>query len=141
MLTKTFFALTIFSLFGLNLSALEISILGAKENHQTYSTFHIRDKENFLCQEEKNDFDEVSQIVCAFSKSPTQKLKNIQNSFFQIDSQIKKKTFFLIIKPFKKMKLYPMLFDLTKDETIFSSDVKLSKHWMIIGYNEELPYI
>ncbi len=123
------------------LFALEVSLQGAKENHQDYSTLHLRDTDNFLCQEIKNDFKEVVEIVCAYSKSPSQKLNTIQNNFFKIDTQVKKKTFFLIIKPYQKMKLYPMIFDLTKDETLFNADVKLSKHWMIVGFNDTLPYI
>lgn len=123
-----------------NLFALEISLQGAKEEHKAFSSLHLADKDKFLCQEMKNDFDEVFKIVCAFSKSPSQKLQNIQNNFFKISTESKRKTFFLVIEPFFKMKLYPMVFDLTKDDTVFSSNVKLAKHWMIVGYQDKLPY-
>lgn len=126
---------------SINIFALEISLQGAKENYQAYSTLHLKDKDKFLCQEFKDDFNNVSKIVCAFSKSPSQKIQNLQNSFFEISSEVKKKTFFLTIKPYKKMKLFPMVFDLIKEETVFSSNVELSKHWMIIGYQDEIPYI
>jgi len=138
---KTFFALIIFSSLGLNLFALEISLSGAKENHKEYSTLHLRDLNHFLCQEIKNDFEEVEQIVCAFPKKPSQKIQTIQNNFFEIKTKIKNKTFFLIIKPFKKMKLYPMIFDLTKDEVIYTPKVKISKHWMVLGYVDKEPFI
>lgn len=138
---KTFFILLIFSLFGLNLQALDISISGAKENHKEYSTLHLRDENNFLCQEIKDDFDNVTKIVCAFDKEPTQKIQTLQNNFFQITTQIKNKTFFIVIKPYKKMKLYPMIFDLTKDTTIFHANAKISQHWMIVGYEENVPFI
>ncbi|QOY54358.1 flagellar protein [Candidatus Sulfurimonas marisnigri] len=123
------------------LFALEISIQGAKENHQDFSTLHLRDEDKFLCQDMKNDFDEIVKIVCAFSKSPSQKLKKIQNNFFEITTEVNKKTFFLIIKPYQKMKLLPIEFNLTKDDTVFSSNVKLSNHWMLIGYKNKLPYL
>lgn len=138
---KTLFAFILFNLLGLNLFALEISLSGAKENHKEYSTLHLRDTNNFLCQEIKDDFKEVTQIVCAFSKEPSQKIQEIQNNFFHISTQIKNKTFFLMIKPYKKMKLYPMIFDLSKDETIYSAKVKMSKHWMILGYEDKEPFI
>lgn len=141
MLKTILFTLLLASFSNLSLFALEISIQSAKENHKDYSVLHLTAKENFLCQEEINDFEEVVKIVCAFSKSPSKKLKKIQNSFFEISTQTKKKTFFLVIKPFAKMKLYPMVFDLTKDDTLFSSDVKLSKRWMVVGYRDEIPYI
>ena len=123
------------------LFALEVSLQGAQENHQEYSTLYLRDNNAFLCQEIKNDFEVTTKIVCAFSKSPVQKLNTIQNNFFKINTQTKNKTFFLVIEPYKKMKLYPMIFDLTKDETVFMSDVKMSKQWMIVGYEDKLPYI
>lgn len=123
------------------LFALEISLSGAKENFQDYSTLHLKDSDEFLCQETKNDFDEITQIVCAFSKQPRKELKTLQNDFFKIETQIKKETLFLIITPYHKLKQYPMVFNLTQDESIYQPNVKLSKHWMIIGYKEKLPYI
>lgn len=127
-------------LFYITTFALEISMQGAKENFQDYSTLHIKDQDKFLCQEIKNDFDAVVQIVCAFTKLPNQKIQKIQNNFFEVDTQIKQKTFFVIIKPFHKMKLLPMVFDLKKDDTLFNANIELSNHWMIVGYQDAVPY-
>ena len=129
------------TLLSINIFALEISLQGAKEDHKPYSTLHIKDKEKFLCQENKNEFDAVVEIVCAFAKSPSEKLQKLQNNFFEIDTQVKRKTFFLVIKPYQKMKLFPIIFDLTKEDTTFNSNVKLSDHWMIIGYGDDIPYL
>lgn len=136
---KLFLSLLIF--FSINSFALEISLSGAKENHQKYSILHIKDKNKFLCQKKIDDFDKIVGIICAFSAKPAQKFKKIQNDFFQIKTEIKNKTFFLIIKPFKNMKLIPVIYDLSKDTTTYDVDIKLSKHWMIIGYDKELPFI
>jgi len=133
--------IVLLTLFSFHVFALEISLQGAKENHLPYSTFHIKDSEKFLCQEFRNDFDAVSKIVCAFSKSPSQKIKKLQNNFFEIDTETKKETFFLVIKPFHKMKLFPMVYDLKKEDTTFSADIKLSDHWMIVGYVDEMPLL
>ena len=138
---KTILFAVIFYLSISSLDALEVSLQGAKENYKEYSTLYLRDSNDFLCQEIKDDFDVTRKVVCAFSKSPSEKLTTIQNNFFKIDTQIKNKTFFLIIEPYKKMKLYPMIFDLTKDETIFSSNVKMSKRWMLVGYENTIPYV
>ncbi|MEA1892293.1 MAG: flagellar protein [Campylobacterota bacterium] len=130
----------LFSL-SFNLYALEISLQGAKEDFQNYSTLHIKDNSKFLCQEIKNDFDITTKIVCAFPKSPSRKLKNLQNDFFKITTQIKNKTFFIIITPYNKLKLYSVIFNLHEDNTVFSANAKLAKHWMIVGYKKKLPYI
>ena len=133
--------MVLFFVLCINLFALEISITGAKENFSNYSTLHLRDNNSFLCQEIKNDFEEVTKIVCAFDKKPSNKIKNLQNNFFKIENKIKDKTFFLIITPFNKIKLFPMIFDMTSDKTVFQANVKMSNHWMIIGYIDKLPFI
>ena len=126
---------------SLSLGALEISINGAQENHQKFSTLHIKDDTKFVCQEIKDDFEVITKIVCAFSKKPNKTIQQLQNDFFKIDTIIKKKTFFLSITPFHKIKLMPVIFDLTKDETIYQPEVSIAQHWMIIGYLDELPLI
>ena len=123
------------------LFALEISINGAKEQHQKFSTLHISDDKNFVCQAIKDDYEITTKIVCAFSKRPTKSVKKLQNNFFKIDTIIKKKTFFLVITPFHKIKLMPVVFNLTTDETLYQPAVDISKHWMIIGYSNKLPLI
>lgn len=140
MLKSILFSLVLSQIFTLNIFALEISLQGAKENHQKFSILHIKDKEKFLCEKVKDDFDVTIKIICAFSKKPSQNINKLQNDFFLIDTQTKRKTFFLIIKPFKKMKLEPIVFNLAKDTSTYTSNVKLAKHWMITGYIDKLPF-
>ena len=94
------------ALLSANLFSLEITLDGAEENFEKYSTLHIKASNKFLCQEEQNEYKEVTKIVCAFSKRPSELMRTIQNNFFEIGTTTKKKTFFLIIKPHKKMKLF-----------------------------------
>jgi len=130
----------LFLFFLTPLFALDISLQSAKEEHEAYSTLYLSDKDKFLCQEFKDDFDNVIKIVCAFSKAPSQKIQKLQNSFFEIESEIKKDTFFVIVKPYQKMKLLPVLFNLTKEETVFDAHVEISNRWMIVGYKEKIPH-
>jgi len=131
----------LFVLLSFNLYALEVSLQGAKEDFAKYSILHIKNKNSFLCQAIKNDFDITTKVVCAFSKRPSKKFRTIQNDFFKIVAQVKDKTFFLIITPYQKIKLFPMIFDLTKDDTVFTADVKLSNHWMMVGFADKIPFI
>ncbi len=123
------------------LQALEISIDSAMENYQRYSILHLKDSKDFLCQETENDFHEVTQIICAYNKQPNQKIKELQNDFFSIKSVLKDDTFFLIIKPFKKIKLFSSIFNLSIDNSVYQANVKLSKSWMIVGYADKIPLI
>ena len=129
------------SLFTLNSLALEITIDSAKENFSRYSTLNIKNDKNFICQEIKNDFNIVTDIICAFSQKPSTTLDKVQNDFFKVDSFIQKNTFFIKIKPIKKIKLIANIFDLTKDNTIFNAKIEKAMSWTIIGYKEELPLI
>jgi len=126
---------------SLNAFALEISVESAKDNFQKYSILQIFNDEAFVCQDIKNDFEDVVEVICAFNKKPRESLPHLQNDFFTITSFIKKETFFISIKPIKKLKLYAEIFDLTKDDTVFKAKVSYAKRWTIIGYSEQLPII
>lgn len=60
------FKIVLLLLFALKIFALEISLQSAKESHQAYSTLHLNHNDKFLCQEFKDDFENVTKIVCAF---------------------------------------------------------------------------
>lgn len=124
-----------------NLTALEVSLTGAKENFQDYSTLHIKENNKFICEERKDDFGEITQIICTFSKQPEQNFRKLQNDFFTIEGVLKIKTFYLIITPMYKLKLFPMVFNLSSDDTVYQAQVKVSDHWMIVGYKDKFPYI
>ncbi len=136
------FKLILLPLFVTTLSlALEISINTAKENHQKFSILHINNDNKFACQAIKDEFKITTKVVCAFSKNPRESIKELQNDFFQVTTLLKKETFFLVVNPFYKIELIPVIIDLTKDETIYQPEVSLSKHWMVIGYKEKKPLI
>ena len=122
-----------------NSFALEISIDSAKDNFIKYSTLDIHDSQKFTCKEFINDFKEVTKVVCTFPKKPSKNIKYIQNDFFKVDTIRKKDKFYLIIKPFYKIKLLAEIFDLTVDNTVFNANVKSAKRWTVIGYKKDIP--
>ncbi len=138
---KWIFSLLLLMQASSSLFALEISINSAREDHQRYSILHLKDSSEFACQEITDDFNRVIKIVCAYSKQPTQSIKKLQNDFFEINSIIKNKTFFLIITPLQKIELLPVIFNLNDENTTYQPSVSIAKHWMIIGYKEKLPLI
>ena len=123
------------------LSALELSINSAEQDHSPYSILHLRHSDNFVCEETKDDFENVTQIICAFNKKPTQLLKQIENNFFDVSTRIQKETFFVMIHPRYKIKLFANVFDLSKDESTYTTDVIKAKNWFVIGYKKVLPLI
>jgi len=133
--------LLLLSLLLLDSFALEITMESARDDFQTYATLKLKAENKFICQEKLDDFDQVTEIVCAFSKKPAKTTKELQNDFFKLESFIQKDTYFIKIKPFHKIKLMAEIFDLTKDSTIYKADITLTKRWLVIGYKERLPLI
>jgi tetratricopeptide (TPR) repeat protein len=131
----------LFALFTLNSFALEISIDSAKEDFTKYSILTLKNHTPFSCQSITNDFNVVTEVICAFSKKPSQKVKYLQNDFFKVSTTRKKDIFFLRIKPVHKIKLIGDIFDLTVDDTVFSTNPSVSDKWSIIGYYKKLPLI
>ena len=121
--------------------ALEISVDSAKDDFIKYSTLHLNAATPFSCQAIKNDFDITTKVVCAFSKKPSQNIKNFQNDFFRVSTMLKKDTFFIIIKPIYKLKLFSNIFDLTKDTTVFSAEASSAKSWTLLGYKKKMPLL
>jgi tetratricopeptide (TPR) repeat protein len=113
----------------------------AKDDFQKYSILNISDSEDFVCQSIKDDFEVVTEVICAFNKEPQEAIKELQNDFFTLEGFMKKETFFIKIKPHHKIKLYGNIFDLTKDNTLFNADVHYAKSWTIIGYKKYIPFI
>ena len=129
------------ALLCINSFALEVSINIAKENFTRYSTLNITHENSFVCQEIKDDFENVTEVICAFSKRPSSDIKELQNDFFKVITFIRNDTFFISIKPFYKIKLIANIFDLSEDDEIYTADVDLSKSWTILGYKNKLPLI
>ncbi|MDQ7067258.1 MAG: flagellar protein [Sulfurimonas sp.] len=121
--------------------ALEISMDSAKDEFSSYSILKISDKNRFICQKIKDDFMLTTEVVCAFSKKPSTNVKTLQNEFSRVHTFINKETFFISIKPIYKIKLIADVFDLSREDSVYSADVSMSDRWSIIGYKEKLPLI
>ena len=121
--------------------ALDISIKVAKEDFNNYATLHLKHTSPFTCRQSLDPLENVTSIVCIFSKRPTKRFKPIKNSFYKIYSNVRDKKFYLIIKPFEKMKLVAMITDLSKSESSFEADISESSHWMVIAYKDKIPFI
>ncbi|MEA3372154.1 MAG: flagellar protein [Campylobacterota bacterium] len=128
-------------LFSTLLFSLELSVQSGKESSQNFSVIHLKENKPFLCESQQNDFDDTVEVICAFNQRPSELLKPLNNNFFTISSQTRGKNYFIIIKPHQKMRLYPIIFDLTQDQEIYHADVISAKHWMVVGYKEQLPMI
>jgi tetratricopeptide (TPR) repeat protein len=124
-----------------SLFALELSFQSGKENYDKYTILHVKANSPFICEAQTDDFKNITKVICAFSKKPDQTLKPVGDDFFDVKSEIKKDTFFLLITPHHKVKLLSDIFDLPNERNLYQPKVQLSKAWVLIGYKEKLPLL
>ncbi|HIC43793.1 MAG TPA: tetratricopeptide repeat protein [Sulfurimonas sp.] len=137
--TLMFFPFFIFTSY---LYALNMSINVGKEKGEFYSAIHIKEDFAFKCISEKNVEDEIKQIQCVFPREAKEKFEKIKTDFFIIDSFRKNKKYYVRILPLKKMKLIPISSKLYEKNTLRSFSLyKEAKHWMILAYEDRLPFI
>lgn len=130
-----------FFIFSPKLYALSINIQSGKEQGQTYATLHIQETTPFICQEDKNDFFEVTQIECFFTKAPHTSFNPLKNAFFSVASYETPTLYVIRIKPIEKIKLYDMIDSIAQKHRIDHEPKRQAKHWMVVGFKEHLPLI
>ena len=124
-----------------SLYALEITFQAGKEDFDKYTVLHVRDKTPFICEPQLDHAGEMIKVICAFSEIPNESFKPLRDDFFSVESETKKGTFFLIITPTHKLQLLPDVFDLAKDDTVFKSNVKLARVWLMVGFKEKFSLL
>ncbi|MDD5211723.1 MAG: tetratricopeptide repeat protein [Sulfuricurvum sp.] len=125
----------------LPLSALDLSIQSGKEGSKPYSILHIRDTSSFVCQENRNDFDEIIRIECPIQKASSTSFPPINNTHFTVQYQKTNSGYTIVITPKTKIALYSDGFDLRKDPQMYVSTEKPTKHWSMIGYSGKIPML
>ncbi len=141
MLQRRCFLLSLLFIIGVTtLQALTLSVQTGKENRQPFSIIHIHDHKPFECRSKKDSFNVTTQITCIFDSIPSQNIGQLSNNFFHIVTAIEHKTFYVRITPYQKMELYPILFDLSRDNEIYDVKSERSKHWSIVGFKQSNPF-
>lgn len=125
----------------LPLFGLELSIQSGKEEGEKFSILHLRHTVPFACEATENEFGETRRIDCRFPTAPKQSFSPINNGQLTITSSSTSKGYTITVLPKSKMKLIPVLFDLTKTGETYQNNVKKALHWNIIGYKNTLPLV
>lgn len=123
------------------LFALELTVQSGKENRENYSVLHLRDTSPFACQTFINDFGDTKRIDCRFPKPPKQNFPPIDNEKFTVTASASAQGYTITILPKFKMKLIPLVFNLSNESESYQSDVKKARHWSVVGYTNKLPLL
>lgn len=125
----------------LPLFGLELSIQSGKEGGEKYSILHLRHTVAFSCQSSENEFGETKRIDCRFPTPPKQSFSPIDNGQMIISASSGAQGYTITILPKSKIKLIPVLFDLTKGGETYQNNAKKALHWNVIGYQNTLPLL
>ncbi len=124
-----------------NVFALEVMINSGIESKKRYSVLHIKSEEKFNCKELKDGFGETTEVICLFSKIPSNKFSKSENMFFKIFSESTQNGFVVRIRPKHKIHLYPKMYDIKGDAANTIEQAQYDYEWNIIGFEENIPYL
>lgn len=125
-----------------SLHALSISVNVGKENGKEFSVAHIKELSAFACSSRIDEFDETKEIQCLLPREPQQNFEAIQSNFFTIDAWVKNKKYYVRILPKHKMQLFAVEQPLYEKNKLYGKDArKKASHWVVVGYEQNLPMI
>lgn len=125
----------------LPLCALELSVQSGKEEGEKFSILHLRNAVPFTCQATQDEFGETKRIDCRFPAPPKQNFSPIDNPLLRVSAASLAEGYTISVFPKSKMKLMPIVFDLSKESQTYQSSVKKATHWSVIGYHKTLPLL
>ncbi|BBG66647.1 paralysed flagella protein PflA [Hydrogenimonas sp.] len=126
---------------ALSLNALTIDIKRGIEKGHPFAILHIEDKNPFECSEEKGEYDMPPVYLCRFDKMPESELQDIGNDFFNISFKKRKGEFLCRIALKKRGSLFPLPPPLHENGILPSLQKRSYRHWMVLGYTDEPPYL
>lgn len=135
-------SLILFLISTLSLYSLELFVNSGVEKDERFSIVHIIDDREFSCQENLDEYSNISEVICRFDKKPEiDTFSSSKSQFFKISKSYFGGQFSIKIEPLKKAKLYQSNFDLKEIDGVFYKERESSRHWFIIGYEREIPFI
>jgi len=128
-------------LLSLTLHALTIDLKRGIEQNTPFAILHIRDDAPFQCQTFYGETGEPTLYRCDFSQMPETPLKPVKSEFFSVDFKTATGRFQLQIVPHKKSFIQPLPPPVHERPVFPVKPGKRSKHWIVIGYEGEIPYL
>ena len=127
--------------FYLSAFGLDIRLSDAKANQERYSVVNISNSTPFLCQVQLDPYGTPKELVCAFNERPVPPFQKLKSDFFTIVPKEIDGNFFLILHAKYKLYAKPIIFNLTQDDELFKEHTSTARHWVVVGYQNEMPLI
>jgi len=111
------------------------------EGGSSYIILDLKNKTSFKCYPYKVVEKKVYEYQCVFPLFPKDLFSAIKNDFFNISYKVRNRKFILRIKPKKESKLFPLPPAIYEKSVIEANFPEKSKHWIIVGYENKLPFL
>ena len=111
------------------------------EGGTSYAILDIKENIPFHCYPHKVVEGHVNEYRCTLPLIPKDIFSEIKSDFFNIFYEVKKSNFTLKILPIKESKLFPLPSSIYENSIIEANFPKKSKHWIIVGYEKDLPFL
>jgi len=111
------------------------------ESSSAYAILDLKDNVPFKCYPHKVEDGRTEEYRCTFSFMLKALFKIVKSDFFNISYETTKKDFILKIEPLKESKLFSLPPILYEKSIIEKEPKKISKHWIIVGYEKSLPFL
>lgn len=128
-------------LFTTALHALTIDIKRGMESGSAYTILDLKDNISFKCYPYKIVESHIQEYWCVFPLVPKDLFSIVKTDFFNISYEVKKRKFILKIAPTKKSRLFPLPPMVYENSVIEPDFPEASKHWIIVGYEKNLPFL
>ncbi|BDY13296.1 tetratricopeptide repeat protein [Hydrogenimonas cancrithermarum] len=102
---------------------------------------HIRDGAPFRCETVLGEAGEPTSYRCLFRRMPESRLAPIVTDFFDIGFEERKDAFVCLIAPKKQSLIHPLPPPVHENPEISTHPLKISNHWIVIGYEDQPPYL
>ena len=121
--------------------ALTIDLKRGVEGGFVYVILDLKDEVVFECYSHEVKEGRTLEYRCLFPLALRRLFKLVRNDFFNISYEFTDKKFVLKVKPLKKSKMFPLPPIIHEKSKIDKKIKGKSKHWIIIGYEDRLPFI
>jgi tetratricopeptide (TPR) repeat protein len=128
-------------LLTISLFAIDIKVNNSFYKGKPFSILHIKYDIPFQCEDKKTLRKRVYETTCTINKPILSRFATKSNKFFKISSNNLNDKFIIKVEALQNIHKYPIENELKDSPTIKWDKSQTSKHWVFIGYSDELPII
>lgn len=134
------FALLLFFLLTASLFALDLSFQSGKKKNTAYALLYISDKTPFLCKANRDNFNEIKEVVCSFEKNSATTLPPVANNFFHVKFIQTRGELSMHVTCNHYLGFRPLYFNLTQERELVYAEGFASNRYVLYGY-EKKPFV